>query len=62
MKAPTLIPEGERLRIAFWRALTEDPGALAPLADADLRALAQVLGAIGSGAPHRAEATQASPA
>jgi DNA-binding MarR family transcriptional regulator len=61
VKALVLTPEGERLRATFWRALTEDPGALAPLGDADLRALAQVLGAIGGGAPDRAEAAQASP-
>ena len=61
VKALVLTPEGERLRATFWRALTEDPGALAPLGDADLRALAGVLGAIGGGAPDRAEAAQASP-
>jgi len=60
VKALALTPEGERLRAAFWRALTEDPGPLAPLGAEDLRALAQVLGAIGD-APDRAEAAQASP-
>jgi DNA-binding MarR family transcriptional regulator len=61
VKALVLTPEGERLRAAFWRALTEDPGPLVPLGDADLRALAQILGAIGAGAPDHAEAAQAGP-
>jgi len=61
VKALVLTPEGERLRAAFWRALTEDPGPLAPLGDADLRVLAQALGAIGSGETGRKEASQASP-
>jgi DNA-binding MarR family transcriptional regulator len=56
VKALVLTPEGERLRAAFWRALTEDPGPLVPLSDTDLRALAQILGVIGTGAPDHAEA------
>lgn len=58
VKALVLTPEGERLRAAFWRALTEDPGPLAPLSDTDLRALAQIIGVIGGGAPGRTEAAQ----
>lgn len=58
VKALVLTPEGERLRAAFWRALTEDPGPLAPLGDTDLRALAQILGVIGAGPPDQAEAAQ----
>ena len=46
VKALVLTAEGERLRAAFWVALTEDPGALAPLGDADLRTLTQVLGVV----------------
>ena len=59
VKALALTPEGERLRATFWRALTEDPGPLAPLGDADLRALAQILGVIGAGSPDHADAAQA---
>jgi DNA-binding MarR family transcriptional regulator len=59
VKALVLTPEGERLRAEFWRALTEDPGPLAPVSDADLRALAQVLSGIGGGLG-RAEAAQTS--
>ena len=58
VKALVLTAEGERLRAAFWHALTDDPGPLAPLSDADLPALAQILGVIGSG-PDRAEAGRA---
>jgi DNA-binding MarR family transcriptional regulator len=58
VKALVLTPEGERLRAAFWRALTEDPGPLAPLGDTDLRALTQILGVIAAGAPDHAEAAQ----
>jgi DNA-binding MarR family transcriptional regulator len=61
VKALVLTPEGERLRAAFWRALTEDPGPLAPLGDADLSALAQVLGAIGNSGPGHAQTAHASP-
>jgi DNA-binding MarR family transcriptional regulator len=61
VKALVLTPEGERLRAAFWRALTEDPGPLAPLGDTDLRGLAQVLGVIDAGAPGPADAAQAWP-
>ena len=42
-----LTAEGARLREAFWRGLTEDPGPFAPLDDADLRALAKTLGVLG---------------
>jgi DNA-binding MarR family transcriptional regulator len=59
VKALVLTPEGERLRAAFWRALTEDPGPLAPLGDTDLRRLPQILGVIGAGAPGTADAAQA---
>jgi DNA-binding MarR family transcriptional regulator len=58
VKALVLTPEGERLRAAFWRALTEDPGALVPLGDTDLRALTQILGVIVAGPPDQAEAAQ----
>jgi DNA-binding MarR family transcriptional regulator len=51
VKALALTAEGERLRAAFWRDLTEDPGALAPLADADLRALTALLGVLGAAGP-----------
>jgi len=60
VKALVLTTEGERLRAAFWHALTDDPGPLAPLGDADLPALAQILGVIGGG-PDRAEAARAGP-
>jgi DNA-binding MarR family transcriptional regulator len=59
VKALALTEEGERLRAAFWRALTEDAEPLAPLGDADLRALAQVLGTIVGAAPDRAEDARA---
>jgi DNA-binding MarR family transcriptional regulator len=49
VKALALTAEGERLRAAFWRDLVEDPGPLAPLADADLPALAALLAALGAG-------------
>jgi DNA-binding MarR family transcriptional regulator len=61
VKSLALTQEGERLRAAFWRALTEDPGPLSPLGDTDLRALIQILGVIGDGAPGRAEPSQAWP-
>ena len=48
VKALVLTPEGERLRAAFWRALTEDPGALGPLGDNDLSALSGILLSLGS--------------
>jgi hypothetical protein len=47
VKALVLTPAGGRLRAAFWRALTEDPGALEPLGDADLSALSQILRTLG---------------
>jgi hypothetical protein len=49
VKALALTAEGERLRAAFWHAVVEDPGALAPLGDADLRALAGILARLGAG-------------
>src|ERR1700722_14810965 len=60
VKALVLTTEGERLRAAFWHAPTDDPRPLAPLGDADLPALAQILGVIGGG-PDRAEAARAGP-
>lgn len=51
VKALALTAEGERLRAAFWRDLVEDPGALAPLADSDLRALAALLSVLGVADP-----------
>ena len=47
VKELVLTPEGERLRAAFWRSLVEDQGPLAPFADAELGALAAVLGVLG---------------
>jgi DNA-binding MarR family transcriptional regulator len=47
VKALALTAEGERLRAGFWRAVVADPGALAPLGDADLLALAGILAALG---------------
>jgi DNA-binding MarR family transcriptional regulator len=47
VKALALTAEGERLRAAFWHDLVEDPAPLAALADADLRALAALLGSRG---------------
>jgi DNA-binding MarR family transcriptional regulator len=47
VKALALTRAGERLRAGFWHGLIEDPGALAPLADADLRELAALLSALG---------------
>lgn len=43
VKALVLTPEGEMLRQTFWHDLIEDPGPLAPLDEAALRALAQLL-------------------
>ncbi len=51
VKALALTPEGERLRAGFWRGIVEDPGALAPLSDSDLRALAAILGVLGVAGP-----------
>jgi DNA-binding MarR family transcriptional regulator len=51
VKSLLLTAEGERLRAAFWRALTEDPGPFAPLGDTDLRALARILGILGASGP-----------
>lgn len=59
VKALALTAEGERLRAAFWRAVTEDPGALEPLGDTDLRALARILDVLGDAASGRAEAARA---
>jgi DNA-binding MarR family transcriptional regulator len=47
VKALALTAEGERLRAAFWRSVVEDPGTLAALSDADLRALAGLLDVLG---------------
>ena len=55
VKVLVLTPEGERLRADFWGALTGDPGPLAPLGDAELHSLAQILSVIGADAPDRAE-------
>ena len=57
IKALALTAEGERLRAAFWRSVVEDPGTLAPLADADLQALAGLLDLLGVTDPSRAPAT-----
>lgn len=46
VKALVLTPEGERLRAAFWRDLTENPGPLASLGDADLGALNRMIDAL----------------
>jgi DNA-binding MarR family transcriptional regulator len=46
VKALVLTPEGERLRAAFWRELTEDPSPLESLGETDLRTLAQVISLI----------------
>lgn len=43
VKALILTPEGEQLRQKFWHDLIEDPGPLAPLDEADLRTMAQLL-------------------
>lgn len=51
VKALALTAEGKRLREAFWRDLVEDQGPLAPLTDSDLRALTQILGALGVPSP-----------
>lgn len=51
VKVLALTPEGRRQRAAFWDAVVGDPGALAPLGDADLRALAGILAAAGAGPP-----------
>jgi DNA-binding MarR family transcriptional regulator len=61
VKALVLTTEGERLRAAFWSALTEDPGPLAPLGDTDLRGLARILGVLAAGSPGNAAAAQAPP-
>jgi DNA-binding MarR family transcriptional regulator len=47
VKALALTAEGERLRAAFWRSVVEEPGTLAPLADADLQTLAGLLDLLG---------------
>jgi DNA-binding MarR family transcriptional regulator len=43
VKALSLTPDGERLRDRFWRQLVEDPGPLAPLDEAEIRALTKLL-------------------
>ena len=59
VKALALTAEGERLRAAFWRSVVEDPGTLAPLADADLQTLAGLLDLLGVTDPARAPAPTA---
>ncbi|HZC42358.1 MAG TPA: MarR family transcriptional regulator [Streptosporangiaceae bacterium] len=49
VKTLRLTPAGERLREQFWRGLTEDPGPLAPLAEADLRELTRLLALLDPG-------------
>jgi hypothetical protein len=61
VKSLALTQEGERLRAAFWRALTEDPGPLAPLGDPDLRVLVQILGVIAGVPGDDQQPVQASP-
>jgi DNA-binding MarR family transcriptional regulator len=56
VKALALTAEGERLRAAFWRSVVEDPGTLAPLADADLQTLAGLLDLLGVTDPAQASA------
>jgi len=59
VKALALTAEGERLRAAFWRSVVEDPGTLAPLADADLQTLAGLLDLLGVTGASRASAPAA---
>jgi len=59
VKALALTAEGERLRAAFWRSVVEDPGTLAPLADADLQTLAGLLDLLGVTGAARASAPAA---
>ena len=59
VKALALTTEGERLRAAFWRSVVEDPGTLAPLADADLQTLAGLLDLLGVTGAARASAPAA---
>lgn len=59
VKALALTPEGIRLRDAFWRDLVEDQGPLALLADADLRALTEILAALGTAQPPAAPVASA---
>jgi DNA-binding MarR family transcriptional regulator len=47
IRALALTQEGERLRESFWQGLIEDPGPLAPLETGGLRALADLLAALG---------------
>jgi DNA-binding MarR family transcriptional regulator len=58
VKALALTPEGVRLRASFWRDLVEDPGPLAPLADADLQELAALLMVLRTTGPSPADADQ----
>src|SRR5260370_24559323 len=43
VKTITLTVEGRRLRAAFWERLTHDPGPIAPLSDAQVRQLCDLL-------------------
>ena len=43
VKTLVLTPEGERIRDQFWHNLVADAGPLAPLREADLRALIRLL-------------------
>jgi DNA-binding MarR family transcriptional regulator len=62
VKALALTGEGERLRAAFWRDLVEDAGALAPLADSDLRELTALLKVLGVAEPAEPGAAEPGPA
>jgi DNA-binding MarR family transcriptional regulator len=43
VKTLTLTAEGRRLRASFWERLTHDPGPIAPLSDAQVRQLCDLL-------------------
>jgi MarR family transcriptional regulator, organic hydroperoxide resistance regulator len=47
VKALLLTPAGEKLRADFWSGLVADPGPLAPLDEAQLSTLIEVLAALG---------------
>ena len=48
VKALVLTPAGEKLRADFWSGLLADPGPLAPLDEAQLNTLIEVLAALGA--------------
>ena len=50
VKTLTLTAEGERTRDQFWHNLVSDPGPLAPLRQADLRAITRLLSKLGDSA------------